>query len=90
VAQYAGVIRLLEIFGKHVSLLANQVALGEAQAEARLFPELNRAKATLFMVQSDISRVVDPAPCRTKAKKCTASQASLWPRIDRRRSLLTL
>jgi hypothetical protein len=37
-------IRLLEIFGKHVSLVANQVALGEAQAEARLFPELNEPK----------------------------------------------
>jgi hypothetical protein len=41
-AQYAGVSRSLG--SKHVPLVANQIALNEAQAEARLFPELNEPK----------------------------------------------
>jgi hypothetical protein len=89
VAQYAGVIRLLEIFGKHVSLVANQVALGEAQAEARLFPDLNEPKRRFSWFKATFP-VVDPAPSRTRLKNAPASQASLWPRIDRRGSLLTL
>jgi AraC-like DNA-binding protein/ligand-binding sensor protein len=41
-AQYAGAIRLLEIFGKHLSLMANQIALREAEAES---PLVRRARA---------------------------------------------
>jgi AraC-like DNA-binding protein/ligand-binding sensor protein len=48
--QYAGVIRLLEIFGKHLSLAANQIALGEAQAEP---PLVRRAKAYIAGHQAD-------------------------------------
>ena len=40
--QYAGAIRLLEIFGKHLSLVANQIALREAEAES---PLVRRARA---------------------------------------------
>ncbi len=40
--QYAGAIRLLEIFGKHLSLMANQIALREAEAES---PLVRRARA---------------------------------------------
>jgi AraC-like DNA-binding protein/ligand-binding sensor protein len=40
--QYAGVVRLLEIFGKHLSLVANQIALREAEAES---PLVRRARA---------------------------------------------
>jgi AraC-like DNA-binding protein len=48
--QYAGVIRLLEIFGKHLSLAANQIALREAQAEP---PLVRRAKAYIAGHQAD-------------------------------------
>src|ERR1700733_12164907 len=41
-SQYAGVIRLLEIFGKHLSLVANQIALRQAEAES---PLVRRARA---------------------------------------------
>src|SRR5271168_5188619 len=41
-SQYGGVVRLLEIFGKHLSLLANQIALREAEAES---PLVRRARA---------------------------------------------
>jgi len=41
-SQYAGVVRLLEIFGKHLSLVANQIALREAEAES---PLVRRARA---------------------------------------------
>jgi YesN/AraC family two-component response regulator len=40
--QYAGVVRLLEIFGKHLSLVANQIALREADSES---PLVRRARA---------------------------------------------
>jgi AraC-like DNA-binding protein/ligand-binding sensor protein len=40
--QYAGVVRLLEIFGQHLSLVANQIALREAEAES---PLVRRARA---------------------------------------------
>ena len=43
-SQYAGAIRLLEIFGKHLSLVANQIALSEAEAES---PLVRRARASL-------------------------------------------
>jgi AraC-like DNA-binding protein/ligand-binding sensor protein len=48
--QYAGVIRLLEIFGKHLSLVANQIALRESQAES---PLVLRAKAYIAGHQDD-------------------------------------
>jgi AraC-like DNA-binding protein/ligand-binding sensor protein len=41
-SQYAGAVRLLEIFGKHLSLVANQIALSEAEAES---PLVRRARA---------------------------------------------
>ena len=41
-SQYAGVVRLLEIFGRHLSLVANQIALREAEAES---PLVRRARA---------------------------------------------
>jgi AraC-like DNA-binding protein/ligand-binding sensor protein len=41
-SQYAGVVRLLEIFGQHLSLLANQIALREADSES---PLVRRARA---------------------------------------------
>ena len=41
-SQYAGAIRLLEIFGTHLSLVANQIALSEAEAES---PLVRRARA---------------------------------------------
>jgi AraC-like DNA-binding protein/ligand-binding sensor protein len=41
-SQYAGVVRLLEIFGQHLSLVANQIALPEAEAES---PLVRRARA---------------------------------------------
>ena len=40
--QYAAAIRLLEIFGKHLSLIANQMMLHEAEIES---PMIRRAKA---------------------------------------------
>jgi YesN/AraC family two-component response regulator len=40
--QYAAVIRLLEIFGKHLSSMANRMTMQDAQAEA---PMIRRAKA---------------------------------------------
>ena len=40
--QYAGVIRLLEIFGKHLALIANKMMLQDAEAEP---PMIRRAKA---------------------------------------------
>jgi AraC-like DNA-binding protein/ligand-binding sensor protein len=41
-SQYTGAVRLLEIFGKHLSLVANQIALSEAEAES---PLVRRARA---------------------------------------------
>jgi AraC-like DNA-binding protein/ligand-binding sensor protein len=41
-SQYTGVVSLLEIFGKHLSLVANQIALREAEAES---PLVRRARA---------------------------------------------
>jgi AraC-like DNA-binding protein/ligand-binding sensor protein len=41
-SRYAGVVRLLEIFGNHLSLVANQIALREAEAES---PLVRRARA---------------------------------------------
>jgi len=41
-SQYAAAVRLLEIFGKHLSLVANQIALREAEAES---PLVRRARA---------------------------------------------
>ena len=40
--QYAGAIRLLDIFGKHLSLMANKMMLQDAEAEP---PMIRRAKA---------------------------------------------
>jgi AraC-like DNA-binding protein/ligand-binding sensor protein len=40
--QYAGVIRLLEIFGKHLALIANKMMLQDAEAEPLM---IRRAKA---------------------------------------------
>lgn len=40
--QYAGVIHLLDIFGKHLSLIANKMVLQDAEAEP---PMIRRAKA---------------------------------------------
>jgi hypothetical protein len=54
--QYAGVIRLLEIFGKHLSLAANQIALREAQAEP---PLVRRAKALLLNPHLHVSEIAD-------------------------------
>jgi AraC-like DNA-binding protein/ligand-binding sensor protein len=39
---YGGIVRLLEIFGKHLSLVANQIALREADSES---PLVRRARA---------------------------------------------
>jgi AraC-like DNA-binding protein/ligand-binding sensor protein len=41
-SQYTGVVSLLEIFGKHLSLVANQIALREAETES---PLVRRARA---------------------------------------------
>jgi AraC-like DNA-binding protein/ligand-binding sensor protein len=41
-SQYAGAVRLLEVFGKHLSLVANQITLSEAEAES---PLVRRARA---------------------------------------------
>ena len=41
-SQYAGIVHLLEIFGKQLSLVANQIALHEAEAES---PLVRRARA---------------------------------------------
>ena len=41
-SQYAGVVHLLEIFGKHLSLVANQIALSDVEAES---PLVRRARA---------------------------------------------
>ena len=41
-SQYTGVVSLLEIFGKHLSLVANQIALHEADSES---PLVRRARA---------------------------------------------
>lgn len=41
-SRYAGVVRLLEIFGQHLSLIANQIALREADSES---PLVRRARA---------------------------------------------
>ena len=41
-SQYAGAIRLLEIFGQHLSLVANQIAMREAESES---PLVRRARA---------------------------------------------
>jgi AraC-like DNA-binding protein/ligand-binding sensor protein len=41
-SHYSGIVRLLEIFGKHLSLVANQIALSEAEAES---PLVRRARA---------------------------------------------
>jgi YesN/AraC family two-component response regulator len=41
-SQYAGVVHLLEIFGQHLSLVANQIALHEADSES---PLVRRARA---------------------------------------------
>jgi AraC-like DNA-binding protein/ligand-binding sensor protein len=41
-SHYGGIVRLLEIFGKHLSLLANQIALREADSES---PLVRRARA---------------------------------------------
>jgi YesN/AraC family two-component response regulator len=49
-SQYAGVIRLLEIFGKNLSQVANQVAVNEAHAEP---PLIRRAKAYIAGHQAD-------------------------------------
>jgi AraC-like DNA-binding protein len=35
-AQYAGVVRLLELFAKHLSMVANQISLREGEAESPL------------------------------------------------------
>ncbi len=57
-AQYAGVIHLLEIFGKHLSLVANQIALCETQTES---PLVRRAKAYIAGHQADPLRLEDVA-----------------------------
>jgi AraC-like DNA-binding protein/ligand-binding sensor protein len=48
--QYAGVIRLLDIFGKHLSLIANKMMLQDAEAEP---PMIRRAKAYIAGHHSD-------------------------------------
>ena len=52
--QYAGVIRLLEIFGKHLSLVANQIELYESETES---PMVRRAKAYIAGHQTDPLRL---------------------------------
>jgi len=48
--QYAGAVRLLELFGKHLSTVANQITLRDAQAEP---PMIRRAKAYIAGHQDD-------------------------------------
>jgi AraC-like DNA-binding protein/ligand-binding sensor protein len=48
--QYAGVIRLLDIFGNHLSLIANKMMLQDAEAEP---PMIRRAKAYIAGHHSD-------------------------------------
>jgi AraC-like DNA-binding protein/ligand-binding sensor protein len=57
-SRYAGVIHLLEIFGQHLSLVANQIALGEAQTES---PMVRRAKAYIAGHQADPLHLEDVA-----------------------------
>jgi AraC-like DNA-binding protein len=57
-AQYAGVVGLLEIFGQHLSLVANQIALCESQNES---PLVRRAKAYIAGHQADHLRLEDVA-----------------------------
>jgi AraC-like DNA-binding protein/ligand-binding sensor protein len=56
--RYAGVIRLLEIFGRHLSLVANQIALSEAETES---PMVRRAKAYIAGHQADPLRLENVA-----------------------------
>jgi AraC-like DNA-binding protein len=48
--QYAGVVRLLEIFAQHMSLIANQITLREAEAES---PLVRRARAYIACHHED-------------------------------------
>jgi AraC-like DNA-binding protein/ligand-binding sensor protein len=56
--QYAGFVRLMEIFGNHLSLVANQIALREAEAES---PLVRRARAYIAGHQADPLRLEDVA-----------------------------
>lgn len=56
--QYAGVVRLLEIFGKHLSLLANQIAFCDAEAES---PLVRRARAYIAGHHEDPVRLEEVA-----------------------------
>jgi AraC-like DNA-binding protein/ligand-binding sensor protein len=56
--QYAGVVRLLEIFGNNLSFVANQIALREADAES---PLIRRARAYIAGHQADPLRLEDVA-----------------------------
>ena len=48
--QYSGMVKLLETFAQHLSLLANQIALQEEEAES---PFARRARAYIMANQSD-------------------------------------
>jgi AraC-like DNA-binding protein/ligand-binding sensor protein len=48
--QYAAIVKLLEIFAQHLSLIANQIALQEEESES---PLLRRARAYIVANQAD-------------------------------------
>jgi AraC-like DNA-binding protein len=48
--QYAAMLKLLETFAKHLSLLANQIAVQEEEAES---PLVRRARAYILANQAD-------------------------------------
>ena len=49
-SQYAGVVRLLEGFAKHLSMVANQIAMREAESES---PLVRRARAYIAVHHED-------------------------------------
>jgi Sensory domain found in PocR len=55
--QHAGIVRLLEIFAQHRSLVANEIALREAQAES----PLRRARAYIAGHHEDTVRLEEVA-----------------------------
>ena len=60
--QYAGAIRLLDIFGKHLSLMANKMMLQDAEAEP---PMIRRAKAYIAGHHADpfgLNEIANAAP----------------------------
>jgi AraC-like DNA-binding protein/ligand-binding sensor protein len=56
--QYGAMIKLLEIFGKHLSIVANQITLQEEEAEP---PMVRRARAYIVGHQSDPINLEDVA-----------------------------